>query len=55
LLPVVWLAGALLEHGMALQAGQVVTTGSCNGLRMVAAGQRASADFGPLGSAQVQF
>jgi 2-keto-4-pentenoate hydratase len=55
ILPVVWLAGALLEHGRALEAGQVVTTGSCNGLRMVAAGQSARADFGPLGIAQVQF
>jgi 2-keto-4-pentenoate hydratase len=55
LLPVVWLAGALLEHGRALEAGQIVTTGSCNGLRMVAAGQSARADFGPLGAAQVEF
>jgi 2-keto-4-pentenoate hydratase len=55
LLPVVWLAGALLEHGLALEAGQVVTTGSCNGLRQVAAGASASADFGALGAAQIQF
>jgi 2-keto-4-pentenoate hydratase len=55
LLPVVWLAGALLEQGLALEAGQIVTTGSCNGLRQVAAGQSASADFGPLGAAQIQF
>jgi len=54
-LPVVWLAGALLEHGVALEAGQVVTTGSCNGLRLVAPGQMARADFGPLGIAQIQF
>lgn len=55
LLPVVWLAGALLEHGLALEAGQVVTTGSCNGLRQVAAGESASVDFGPLGVAQIRF
>jgi 2-keto-4-pentenoate hydratase len=55
LLPVVWLAGALLDHGLALEAGQLVTTGSCNGLHRVAASQSASADFGPLGSARVRF
>lgn len=55
LLPVVWLAGALLEHGLALEAGQVVTTGSCNGLRQVPAGESASAEFGALGEAQIQF
>lgn len=55
ILPVVWLAGALLEHGLALEAGQIVTTGSCNGLRQVAAGHEARADFGPLGVAQIQF
>ena len=55
LLPVIWLAGALLEHGSALKAGEVVTTGSCNGLRKIAAGQVVSADFGPLERAQVQF
>jgi 2-keto-4-pentenoate hydratase len=55
LLPVVWLAGALIERGVGLEAGEIVTTGSCNGLRIVAAGQSVSVDFGPLGSAQVQF
>jgi 2-keto-4-pentenoate hydratase len=55
LVPLVWLAGALLEHGLVLEAGQVVTTGSCNGLRQVAAGASASADFGALGAAHIQF
>jgi 2-keto-4-pentenoate hydratase len=55
LLPVVWLANHLHEHGRALRAGEIVTTGSCSGLRYVQAEQSVSAFFTGLGTATVRF
>lgn len=55
LLPVIWLANHLHEHGRELRAGEIVTTGSCSGLRHVQAGQSVSAFFAGLGSATVRF
>jgi len=55
LLPVVWLANHLLEHGRLLRAGEIVTTGSCAGLRYVHAEQSVSAYFAGLGTAVVRF
>lgn len=49
--PLVWLANALPEFGLHLQAGQVVTTGSCTGLLWVPAGQRVTGGFAGFGAA----
>jgi 2-keto-4-pentenoate hydratase len=55
LLPVIWLANHLLEHGQRLRAGEIVTTGSCAGVRFVQAEQSVSAFFAGLGTAVVRF
>jgi 2-keto-4-pentenoate hydratase len=55
LLPVVWLANHLHEHGRRLRAGEIVTTGSCAGVRQVQAEQSVSAYFAGLGTATVRF
>ena len=55
LLPVVWLANHLHEHGRQLRAGEIVTTGSCSGLRYVQAEQSVSAFFTGLGTATVRL
>jgi 2-keto-4-pentenoate hydratase len=55
LLPVVWLANHLLEHGRLLRAGEIVTTGSCAGLRYAVADQSVSAYFSGLGTAVVRL
>ncbi len=49
LVPLLWLIAFLPSVGLALQAGQVVTTGSCTGLAQAAAGQRVTARFTGLG------
>jgi 2-keto-4-pentenoate hydratase len=55
LIPVVWLANHLSQHGRGLRAGELVTTGSCCGVLQVAAEQTATAHFSGLGSAVVTF
>ena len=55
LLPVVWLANHLSQFGQGLRAGEIVTTGSCNGVRHVTFEQSVSAWFEGLGSAIVRF
>lgn len=55
LAPVVWIANHLSQRGLALEAGCIVTTGSCNGLRVVPAGQRCEVRFAGLGTAEVRF
>jgi 2-keto-4-pentenoate hydratase len=55
LIPLVWLANHLSQHGRGLRAGELVTTGSCCGVLHVAAEQTASAHFSGLGSAVVTF
>ena len=55
LLPVVWLANHVSGLGRGLRAGELITTGSCNGLRTLRKGQSANAYFTGLGAAQVQF
>lgn len=55
LLPVVWLANHLSQFGQGLRAGEIVTTGSCNGVRHVTLEQTVSAWFEGLGSAIVRF
>jgi 2-keto-4-pentenoate hydratase len=47
--PLFWLIDFLPGVGLALQEGQVVTTGSCTGMVQAAAGQRVVARFEGLG------
>lgn len=53
--PVVWLANHLSLFGQGLRAGEIVTTGSWNGARIVSPGQAVTAWFAGLGSAIVEF
>ncbi len=53
--PLAWLANHLLEHGLQLEAGQVVTTGSCTGLLFVEAGARVTGGFVDFGEVSVDL
>ena len=50
-----WLANALPRYGLALHAGDFVTTGVVTGLYYAQAGDRLTADFGSLGEVVVNF
>lgn len=50
-----WIANKLSALGTPLQAGEVVTTGTCVVPVAVAPGQTARADFGVLGEIEVRF
>ena len=50
-----WLANELSRHGIALGAGQVVTTGTCLVPMEVGPGDAVSADYGALGSVAFRF
>ncbi len=50
-----WIANKLSSLGAALEAGHVVTTGTCFVPVAVAPGDDTIADFGPLGRAEVRF
>jgi 2-keto-4-pentenoate hydratase len=54
-LPLVWMANHLSRRGIGLQAGDVVTTGSCAGIRWLPPGRRVQAEFSPLGRVDVQL
>lgn len=51
----IWLANQQSRVGRGLDAGTIVTTGTCTGLDPVRVGDRAMADFGRLGSVAVMF
>lgn len=53
--PLAWLANVLGERGVALEAGQVVFTGSFTRAVPVAAGDVVTARFGTLGSLSITF
>ncbi|MDO9708841.1 2-keto-4-pentenoate hydratase [Paracraurococcus lichenis] len=53
--PLLWLANHLPGLGMTLEAGQVVTTGSCTGLLWVDGGQRVTGGFAGLGEVVVDL
>lgn len=53
--PIVWLANFLSAHGIDLQAGQVVITGSYAGLLEVPTHQPLDIQFGEAGSLSVFF
>ena len=51
----VWLANHLSERGTTLEAGHVVTTGSAADVVQCEPGDTVTADFGPIGRAEVRF
>ena len=51
----VWLANALSKRGFGIHAGEYVTTGTCTGVKPVAAGNTVRCDFGVVGSLEVSF
>ena len=53
LLVLLWTANHLSRRGESIQAGHVVTTGTCTGLTPVAHADRFTADFGTLGQVEV--
>jgi len=52
---VVWLANHLRARGLALEAGHVVTTGSAADVVQCRPGDTVTAEFGPIGRAEVHF
>jgi 2-keto-4-pentenoate hydratase len=50
---IAWLARALVARGLELDAGDLITTGTCLGLLQVLPGQTFEADFGELGRVDV--
>ena len=51
----VWLANQLSARGRTLEAGHVVTTGSAADVVQCQPGDAVTAEFGPIGQAQVHF
>ena len=54
-LALTWLANELIEHGMALRAGDTVITGTCVVPVVIQEGDAIEADFGVLGRIQAKF
>jgi 2-keto-4-pentenoate hydratase len=54
-IPLTWMANHLSVRGIGLRKGEVITTGSCNGIRWLAPGQPLEVDFGGLGVAAIAF
>lgn len=50
-----WFVNMLSSRGIDLQAGEVVSTGTCTGFHYIEPGQTAAADFGELGTIEVTF
>jgi 2-keto-4-pentenoate hydratase len=51
----IWLANQQSRVGRGLEAGAIITTGTCTGLDPVRVGDRAIADFGALGIVDIAF
>tara|TARA_B100000676_G_scaffold311472_1_gene381479 strand:+ start:2402 stop:3208 length:807 start_codon:yes stop_codon:yes gene_type:complete len=51
----VWLANHLSQRGITLEAGSVVTTGTCTGLEYVKPGDALVGDFGELGQVRANI
>ncbi|MGH6954363.1 MAG: 2-keto-4-pentenoate hydratase [Alphaproteobacteria bacterium] len=54
-LALVWLANDRARRGGGLEAGQVITTGSCTGVYLAQAGDHVRADFGGMGVVDLNF
>jgi 2-keto-4-pentenoate hydratase len=50
-----WLVGSLHERGIALKAGQYVTTGVTTDIYLGQPGDHISADFGPVGAVELKL
>ncbi len=50
-----WLVNSLSTRGLGLKAGQFITTGVTTEVYMAERGDRIHADFGPVGSVDLQF
>jgi 2-keto-4-pentenoate hydratase len=50
-----WLANHQSAVGRGLEAGEIVSTGTCTGLDPVHPGDIVRADFGPLGTVEIAF
>jgi 2-keto-4-pentenoate hydratase len=50
-----WLANELSMHSITLQAGQVVTTGTCISPMSITIGNHVSGDFGDLGTVTLRI
>ena len=50
-----WLVGDMSRRWISLDAGMLVSTGTCTGVVTIAAGEQAMADFGPLGQVELRF
>jgi 2-keto-4-pentenoate hydratase len=50
-----WLANAMARRGASLKSGQIISTGTCFRSYFAQRGDRAVADFGPLGTVEVEF
>jgi len=50
-----WLANHLIDRGKQLNAGDLVTTGTCTRIRFAKPGDEIVADFGDFGSASARF
>jgi 2-keto-4-pentenoate hydratase len=50
-----WTANHLSQRGLGLNAGDVVSTGTCTGVVAVGPGDNVTADFGRLGLVEVSF
>ena len=50
-----WTVAKLAALDLPLEAGQIVSTGTCTGVTPIGPGQRAVADFGALGTVEVAF
>ncbi len=51
----VWLANNLSQRGVGIKAGEYVTTGTCTGVKPVAAGDTVRCAFGAIGQVEVSF
>jgi 2-keto-4-pentenoate hydratase len=51
----VWLSNHQSQRGCGLDAGTIVSTGTCTGLDAVRPGDVAEADFGILGVVRITF
>jgi 2-keto-4-pentenoate hydratase len=50
-----WLAQTLSSRGLGLKAGQYISTGVTTDVYMAELGDRITADFGPVGSINLEF
>ena len=55
LIALTWLANELRQLGVTLQAGEIVTTGTCHPPLPIEAGDLFEADFGMIGKVSVKF